>query len=162
VANSRSPINNVIDKYGEPAQAGLCLEVLLDDTGRMGIRLTATPAALIFLGNFVLGFLEEEDECNFSLEPFGAGSAYFQRTQNSNPGLYLHQQPCQWAINLFPEGSGIGWLCLARHFEDVPVDEREYDPSFIAIEGDTNALLWLKEAFLRAASERPVFGVECG
>jgi hypothetical protein len=72
----------------------------------------------------------------------------------SNPGLYLHQQPCQWTINLFPEGRGIGWLCLARYFEDVPVDERDYDLSFIAIEGDTNALHWLKEAFIRASEGR--------
>jgi hypothetical protein len=35
----------------------------------------------------------------------------------------------------------------------VPVDEREYDPSLIAIEGDTNTLLWLKETFLRVVAE---------
>ena len=149
---SGSPINNVIDRYGEAAQAGICLEMIQDEASRMCIRLRATPAALIFLGNFILGFLEEEDECHFSLEPFGAGSAIFP----ANPKFksWTLSAPAAmsiWAVRLFPEGRGIGWLCLARYFEDVPVDERKYDPSFIAIEGDTNALLWLKEIFLRAA-----------
>ena len=145
-------INNAIDRYGDAAQAGFSLEVIPAEVGCMCLRLIATPAALEFLGHLVSGLLEEDD-CHFSLQPFGAGNGYFQRTRYSNPGIYLHRQPCHSAIKLFPEGHGIGWVCFAGHFDDVPLEERDYEPSFIAIEGDLNALLWLKETFLRAASD---------
>jgi hypothetical protein len=145
-------INNAIDRYGNAAQAGLFIEVVPDEVGCMCLRLIATPAALEFLGHLVSGLLEEDD-CHFSLEPFGAGNGYFQRARYSNPGIYLHRQPCHSAIKLFPEGRGIGWVCFVGHFDDMPLEERDYDPAFVAIEGDTNALLWLKETFLRVASE---------
>lgn len=145
-------INGAIERYGEPAQAGLSLEVVPGNVeGMLTIRLVATPAAIEFLGHLVSGFLEEED-CHFSLEPHGAGSAYFP-ANSSGPGLYLHRQPCHSGTRLFPDERGIGWLCFTASFEDVPVDERDYDPSLIAIEGNTSAFLWLKETLSRAASD---------
>ena len=49
--------------------------------------------ALEFLGNLILAQAKDERSCHKSLQPDGAGSAFFADT--SNLGIYIHRLPCE-------------------------------------------------------------------
>jgi hypothetical protein len=57
------------------------------------VLLEGDRQALEFLGNLLLAQANDERNCNKSIEPNGAGSAFFSET--SNLGIYIHRLPCE-------------------------------------------------------------------
>jgi hypothetical protein len=146
-------INAVIDRWGDPAHGGLTIQVVNDDQSMRWIRFVGTGDAFNFLAHLIEGFLDEED-CNFSLEPWGAGCAYFERKDEvPGSGLLLHRRPCLFGSPLLRSDSGLAWLCLTGYFEDVPKTERDYDPSFVVIDSNRDSLERLRGLFQRMSSE---------
>jgi hypothetical protein len=142
-------VNGVIDSYGCGAERGLSLSVLLAGEGGSVMTLNGTRAAYDFLGH-LLQALIDDGECYFSISPFGGGSGYFQ---SEGPGLYFHLQPCTSNLAFFSEREGLGWVCFTDWFDQVPAAERDYDPSFVMIEGDQSAFGWLSGVLLRLPSQ---------
>jgi hypothetical protein len=146
-------INAAIRRWGDSANGGLTVQVVYDDQSTRWIRFVGTGAAFDFLAHIIEGFLGEED-CQFSLEPWGGGCAYFERRKDRpGSGLFLHRQPCVFGAPLLGRDSGFGWLCLARYFEDVPETERDYDPSFVVIDANRDSLERLQGLFQTISSE---------
>jgi hypothetical protein len=52
------------------------------------VLLEGDREALKFLGNLLLAQADDERSCNKSIQPNGAGSAFF--TDTSNLGIYIH------------------------------------------------------------------------
>ena len=57
------------------------------------VLLEGDREALEFLGNLFLAQAHDERCCHKSLQPDGAGSAFF--TDTSNLGIYIHRLPCE-------------------------------------------------------------------
>ena len=57
------------------------------------VLLEGDREALEFLGNLFLAQANDERCCHNSLQPDGAGSAFF--TDASNLGIYIHRLPCE-------------------------------------------------------------------
>jgi hypothetical protein len=57
------------------------------------VLLEGNREALEFLGNLLLAQANDERSCHKSIQPNGAGSAFF--TDTSNLGIYIHRLPCE-------------------------------------------------------------------
>jgi hypothetical protein len=57
------------------------------------VLLEGDREALEFLGKLFLAQANDERSCHKSLQPDGAGSAFF--TDTSNLGIYIHRLPCE-------------------------------------------------------------------
>ena len=144
-------IKSAIELRGEPAEGGIDIRVA---PGGDEICFLATRAAFDMLTQITAGLLEEED-CKFSIEAVVAGQAYFKR--GATIGLYLHRQPCVSGVSIFPVQRGLGWLCFIDAAECVPEPDCNYDPSFIAIEGTSEALNYLERLFAQMMESNEVF-----
>jgi hypothetical protein len=57
------------------------------------VLLEGDREALEFLGNLLLAQANDGRRCHTSIEPNGAGSAFF--TDTSTLGIYIHRLPCE-------------------------------------------------------------------
>jgi hypothetical protein len=80
--------DGVCEKYAEDQ----IIKLTCRTTNNKMILIEGSREALEFLGNLLIAQANFEKDCNFSIEPEGAGNTFF--TEKSNVGLFIHRLPC--------------------------------------------------------------------